>query len=250
MRYQPIGGRGSSESHNISWQSPDLSSPKRGPLSERKRGFGGLVHFMAALNSLVLAFIVLVLGTDGSKLQNEHERLVDELPIVGLAFLAFALGVCGHSVYNWMYSERRPHQSEAQKVTHAGGVVFKRIGEDLLYLIVSSRAAAVEQWVFPKAHIENGETPEAAAVREVEEEAGVLVCVRGDLGVVRFSSASADTRSDTVVKFYTMEWLVDAPGTSRENRGHRWLPFHEAVRALSFIESKRLLTAAYLKTTS
>ena len=41
-------------------------------------------------------------------------------------------------------------------------------------------------WVLPKGHIEPGETPEAAAVREVEEESGCLATIVAPLGRLAF----------------------------------------------------------------
>ena len=56
----------------------------------------------------------------------------------------------------------------------AGGVVFSRDGKVLVLGHVDGA------WVFPKGHIEQGETSEAAALREVAEEAGVQAeLVRG-----------------------------------------------------------------------
>lgn len=49
----------------------------------------------------------------------------------------------------------------------AGGVVFDRLGRVLLL------HHADGSWVFPKGHVERGESELDAAIREVEEEAGV-----------------------------------------------------------------------------
>lgn len=49
----------------------------------------------------------------------------------------------------------------------AGGVVFNAAGQ---VLVLGHRSGT---WVFPKGHIESGEAPLQAALREVEEEAGV-----------------------------------------------------------------------------
>lgn len=53
------------------------------------------------------------------------------------------------------------------EIEGAGGVVFNRSGHVLL---ISHRDG---HWVFPKGHLDHGETPLEAALREVEEEAGV-----------------------------------------------------------------------------
>ena len=56
--------------------------------------------------------------------------------------------------------------------SHAGGIVFRVIGDVPEFLIVTSRSNP-EHWVLPKGHIEPGESPRSAAVREVLEETGV-----------------------------------------------------------------------------
>jgi diadenosine hexaphosphate hydrolase (ATP-forming) len=57
-------------------------------------------------------------------------------------------------------------------VEGAGGVVFNKAG---LVLVLGHRNGT---WVFPKGHIDPGETHIVAAIREVEEESGVLsICL-------------------------------------------------------------------------
>src|SRR3989442_216839 len=56
--------------------------------------------------------------------------------------------------------------------THGGAVVFKLTGEGPRYLLVDA-AGTRDRWVFPKGHVEKGETAAATALREVTEEAGV-----------------------------------------------------------------------------
>ena len=41
-------------------------------------------------------------------------------------------------------------------------------------------------WSLPKGHIEAGETPEQAAIREIEEETGILGEVLAPLGIIDF----------------------------------------------------------------
>jgi diadenosine hexaphosphate hydrolase (ATP-forming) len=57
--------------------------------------------------------------------------------------------------------------SRSAAVSGAGGVVFSRDGKVLVLGHVDGA------WVFPKGHIEAGETSQVAALREVAEEAGV-----------------------------------------------------------------------------
>jgi len=247
-QYQPVSSyvRGAGNNPQLAAAGPSAS--QQDSLPNRNRSFGGLVHFMAAMNSLLMACIIVVLmmyllPPNGGV---EWKLLVATFVFAGMGF------VCGmflHLGYNRRCADDQGSRSEKQIVTHAGGVVFKREGAEFRYLVVSSRQGTAEQWVLPKGHIEQGETYQGAAIREVEEEAGVLVCVRGELGVVRFSTASSDTRSDIVVKFYLMEWLTDASELSSEQRRCCWLPFPEAIQSLIFLESKRMLLLAHAKNT-
>ncbi len=49
------------------------------------------------------------------------------------------------------------------------------------------RRADRDEWVFPKGHIEEGERPEEAAIREVQEETGFEIEIEARLGATRYS---------------------------------------------------------------
>jgi ADP-ribose pyrophosphatase YjhB (NUDIX family) len=49
--------------------------------------------------------------------------------------------------------------------------VFRRAGPEIEFLLIRD---PYENWGLPKGHLEGGETPEAAALREVEEETGLV----------------------------------------------------------------------------
>lgn len=51
--------------------------------------------------------------------------------------------------------------------TSAGGVVFRRLEDEIRYLLIRD---PYENWGLPKGHIEPGETTREAALREIEEE--------------------------------------------------------------------------------
>lgn len=119
-------------------------------------------------------------------------------------------------------------------LTHAGGIVFKVVNGTKLFLLITSSGDS-SQWVLPKGHIEEGETPEFAAIREVIEEAGMLAMPLSIVGEQAYRKGFKTIR----VRFYLMKFIQEvAPST--ENRKQQWLPKEEAVQRLSFEETKKL----------
>jgi len=124
------------------------------------------------------------------------------------------------------------------RYTHAGGVVFRTVDGERKYLLVESSKSPGE-WVLPKGHIERKESPEAAAVREVEEEAGVRAAVVARAG----ESEYAVDRQPVHVVFFLMRYQRD---TSRqEDRAVAWRRYDEALRLLRFDDTRRVLMQAH-----
>lgn len=121
--------------------------------------------------------------------------------------------------------------------THAGGVVFRATGDEPEFLLVTARRSP-GTWVYPKGHIEDGETPEQAAVREVEEEAGVeaqVVCLLDDVVL----NLGSDCQR---IRFFLMSLVKD--GKPREGRRSRWATVRDARTRLSFPPARALLAKA------
>ena len=86
---------------------------------------------------------------------------------------------------------------ETQKEFSAGGVVTEN-GRALLIRMRTLAGRLV--WTFPKGHVEPGETPEAAALREVLEETGCACRITGELMTARYSFTRAGRPVDKQVK--------------------------------------------------
>lgn len=92
--------------------------------------------------------------------------------------------------------------TERKKEFSAGGVVLK---DGRLLLIKTRSLAGEEVWTFPKGHLEEGETPEAAALREVREETGLECRILAALLTTAYSFLRLGAPVDKRVDWFLME---------------------------------------------
>jgi diadenosine hexaphosphate hydrolase (ATP-forming) len=123
-------------------------------------------------------------------------------------------------------------------IEQAGGIVFRGHDRDVSILLVTSKKVA-GTWIFPKGHVEPGETDAAAALRETREEAGVDGELLGPVGEPldykwRFKRYR--------VQYFLIRATSEFP--ANDGRTIRWLPFDEAVARLSDEGTRRLLEQA------
>lgn len=126
----------------------------------------------------------------------------------------------------------------------AGGVVYRLVkGGDQLYLILMNRR---KKWEFPKGHIEAGETPLDAALREVKEETGlktleVLPNFQQKVSYM-FIKEGKTIRKDVI--YFIMKTGEDVVKVNDEHLGYMWLDYERAINTLSHKNSKSVLRAA------
>lgn len=125
----------------------------------------------------------------------------------------------------------------ASDLTHAGGIVYRLEHGVAHFLLVTARHRS-DEWLFPKGHIESGETPEQAAAREVQEEAGVIAAVIAPLEDLRLRLSGVDQ----LIRFFLME--ARETGSPGEGRHALWLDADAARDRLTFSESRESLRKA------
>ena len=108
----------------------------------------------------------------------------------------------------------------------------------LSVLLVSSKKEP-GRWIFPKGHVERGETAAEAALRETEEEAGVDGDLIGPVGVLEFDWGSKRYRVDY--------FLIRATSETDKTDGRKkvWLRFDDALARLTYADTQRLLRDAH-----
>jgi 8-oxo-dGTP pyrophosphatase MutT (NUDIX family) len=135
-------------------------------------------------------------------------------------------------------------RSRARDETSAGGVVFRiDVGQPMYLLIRDS----YNNWGFPKGHIEAGEQPEAAAVREVQEETGLAdLSIRGRIDTIDWFFRFRGQLIHEVCHFYLMETsnATTSPQRAEGITACRWTRFEEAQSLISYANARELLRRA------
>src|SRR5436853_7519497 len=106
-------------------------------------------------------------------------------------------------------------------IAQAGAIAIRRGRSGTEVLVARAKKNPLE-WIFPKGHIEPGETAAEAAVRELQEETGVAGEVVRSIGVSVFVSA----RGEVEVTYFLMRFRGTAQ--SLESRQIQWTSFTEA----------------------
>jgi 8-oxo-dGTP pyrophosphatase MutT (NUDIX family) len=126
-------------------------------------------------------------------------------------------------------------------VQQAGGIVFRRNRAGISILLVRAKRDP-SAWIFPKGHIEPGETPRVTAVRETREEAGVQGESLGEIGDPQeFEWAGRWYR----VQYFLIRLTAETNET--DGREKAWFPFDEALDRVSFPSARDLLRQARTK---
>jgi 8-oxo-dGTP diphosphatase len=124
-------------------------------------------------------------------------------------------------------------------VRAAGGVVYRDDGDGAPDVLLVHRPR-YDDWTLPKGKLLPGESDEAAALREVEEETG-LSCELGDeLPSSRYRDKSGRPK---VVRYWAMRPVGGEFEPHDEVDEVRWLPVAEADGALSYPRDREILQA-------
>lgn len=143
------------------------------------------------------------------------------------------------------FSRKKPSIQEIVREPTAGGIVFRRAKDKGVEILLIQDAK--DRWTIPKGHIEEGETAQQAAKREIGEEAGLQdVDVLGWLGKIHFRYR----RIDKLVLMTTQIYLVRAKGDTEAIKkeewmnGIKWFKFHDALEAIEYEDIGKLMLLA------
>jgi 8-oxo-dGTP pyrophosphatase MutT (NUDIX family) len=124
-------------------------------------------------------------------------------------------------------------------IHQSGAIVVRLDGTEPQVLLVTAKRNP-RNWIFPKGHIEKGESAEAAALREAKEEAGVVGKLIGPAGVLEYSFLGAKAR----VEYFLAEFTKEA-GPPEDGRARAWCGLDEAMERLNYKNNRKLLRKAW-----
>ena len=131
-----------------------------------------------------------------------------------------------------------------QKAVSCGGVVIFRGKILLLYKNIKNR---YEGWVLPKGTVEEGESHEQTALREVHEEAGVKAKVLDYIGKSEYTFTVPNDTVEKEVRWYLMTAhnYYSKPQKEEYFFHSGYYRYIEAIHLLKFPNERAMLEKAY-----
>jgi 8-oxo-dGTP pyrophosphatase MutT (NUDIX family) len=145
---------------------------------------------------------------------------------------------------------RRANDRRTRIETSSGGVVFRRADDRDLFLLIRDPYG---NWGLPKGHLEGGETPVEAAVREVAEETGLAeLAVVDQLPTIDWYFKDGSAVVHKFCHFFLIECPLGEPCPQIEEGITEciWLPLDGALGTLSYANAREVLRAAGEKLSS
>lgn len=135
-----------------------------------------------------------------------------------------------------------PRRKTRAEHSSGGAVISIRDGVPHVALIATRNRT---RWGLPKGAVSEGETSEAAALREVREETGIEARIVKPLDTIEYFFRAGDTLIQKRVDFYLMEYVAgELEPQLSEVDDVEWVELSAALRRASFDSERKLLEMA------
>lgn len=146
------------------------------------------------------------------------------------------------------FNKRKPSIQEIVREPTAGGIVYRRNDDGAVEILLIQDAK--NRWTIPKGHIEEGETAQQTAKREIGEEAGLQETeIIGWLGKIHFRYRRIDKLVLMTTQIYLVKALGDTDAIQKEEwmNGIKWFSFHDALDVIEYEDIGKLMLLAMKK---
>lgn len=140
-------------------------------------------------------------------------------------------------------SARSATRLRSVEETSAGGLVVDVSGSvPQVALIARLDRRGRLAWSLPKGHVEPGETPQDAAIREITEETGIVGTILAPLGTIDFWFMTPERRVHKTVHHYLLRAIGgELSDEDIEVVEVAWVPLSEVGERLRYGDERRLL---------
>jgi 8-oxo-dGTP pyrophosphatase MutT (NUDIX family) len=144
---------------------------------------------------------------------------------------------------------KSPDRLRTVHETSAGGLVIDGIDgprEDQVAALIGRLDRRGRMlWSLPKGHIEQGETAEQTAIREVAEETGIQGSVLAALGSIDYWFVTEGSRVHKTVHHYLLRFSGgELSDDDIEVSEVAWVPLHELPSRLAYADERKLAEVA------
>ena len=122
-----------------------------------------------------------------------------------------------------------------------GAIVYRKFHGNIELLLIKNQNGG--HWSFPKGHVEEGETEEQTAVREIMEETGIEVMLDTSFRRVITYSPKKETTKD-VIYFLAKAITYDYTPQEEEIAQIKWVEINHAASILSYDNDRQLVVQA------
>lgn len=136
-----------------------------------------------------------------------------------------------------------------QDQVSAGGVAYRIEGDqvEVAIVLVAGQQGKEDRWQLPKGLVGDDEAPDATALREVREEAGIEAELQGLIETIEYwyYARGQGVRFHKFVHFYLMRYRSgEVADHDWEVKEARWTPIDEAIQMLAFKNEKLVVEKA------
>lgn len=140
------------------------------------------------------------------------------------------------------FNRKKPSIQEIVREPTAGGIVFRRDANNGVEILLIQDSK--DRWTIPKGHIEEGETAQETAKREIGEEAGLHDTeILGWLGKIHFRYRRVDKLVLMTTQIYLVRAIGDTDAIQKEEwmNDIRWFKFNDALDKIEYEDIGKLM---------